>query len=215
MNKSVIIGIVLVLVAALGIGAYVMNSKSTSPSTGTMGSTQPTPQNAMINKLSLKDLIQAGSNQQCTFSDTEAKTSGTVYLGGGKMRGDFQSEADGKPFTSHMINDGTAVYIWMDNQPGGFKASMDAVEQASAGINMQTIDINKPSDYACEPWSVDGSKFTVPTTIQFSDMSSMMKMISPVTTGGAMMDPNSGACAACNNLPGDSKAECLTALSCN
>lgn len=216
MNKPVFIAVAIAIIVALGAGAYVMNSRSSSPSTNTTGSNQPTPHNAMVDRTSLKDLIAKGSNQECTFSDTQAKTSGTVYFGKGTMRGDFNSETNGNTYTSHMINTGTDVYIWTDGQPGGFKASMDAVEQASAGFDMQAIDLNKQADYACQPWAIDSSKFDVPKAVQFTDMSSMMKMISPVPSNAAVqITPGSNACAACNNLPADVKAQCLTALSCN
>lgn len=218
-----IIGVV-VLVILLGGGFMMMNRSQTTFPTGTESATSETTTETngpQMPKMSLKSLMQGSTTQTCTFSDATAKSSGTVYVGGGKMRGDFSSEVNSKPSVSHVMSDGTTMYMWTDSTKSGFKVSLSAMEKLTDNAQLQqqmqqAMDVNKQVDYSCSPWSVDASVFTAPTTVAFQDYSKMMedasRMMKSVT--GTMMPNSQAACSACDSLTGDAQTQCKAALKC-
>lgn len=209
MNKFVIIGIVALIILA-GAGYFVMskrNSNSSSTETTTEGSTAQkgdTPK-------TLEDLMKGYTNQTCTFSDADSKSSGTVYVGEGKMRADFTSVTDGAPTTGHMLSDSQNVYVWVDGETGGYKVPYSTVATAGSGVGANSpIDLSNESDYSCSAWSPDTTKFDVPN-MEFMDLSSLMATPAPTSQSSAT-DP--GKCSACDSVPESAKAQCLAALGC-
>jgi hypothetical protein len=168
MNK--IVAIVLGLVVLGGIVYFAMaNRNSTEPvSTQKEQKNTETTPTSNVQKSSLKNLVAQG-NQQCTYQD--GQTSGTVYTSNGKARMDFTSVANGVSMSSHSIIDSDTYYAWVDGQTTGFKISINQTAQGSVGSN-QNVDVNRTMDYNCSSWSPDNSKFSLPTGITFTDMSS-------------------------------------------
>ena len=188
-NKNIVIGVVVLLV--LGAGGYLfMNKKSPTSNTQTQTS-GPT---------SLKDLLDANLPQKCTYPE------GTVYISGGKFRGDFTSDVSGKAVTSHMISDSTTSYIWTDDQKQGFKMTIDADAKAEAQTETDNsgVDVNEKLDYKCGAWLPDASLFNTPSGIEFTDFSALT---APTGSGSVQ-------CAACASLTGDDKTQCLAVLNC-
>ncbi len=149
--------------------------------------------------MSLKDLAAANKNQTCTFSTTDSNYSseGTIYTAGGKFRGDFKSTAQNQTTLSHMIYDSKDAYMWMDGSTTGFKLSIDAAAQADA--SKQSFDANQKLNYDCDSWSVDSSKFELPSNVQFNAMMDAGAQ-APVTGS----DP-------CASVPESVKAQCIAA----
>jgi hypothetical protein len=223
-RNYIIAGVVIVLLIALGGGYMMMNRNSEAPA-ATSENTSPAPEaqaSVTTEKSSLKNFMSMQGDRQCQFNDPETGNSGTVFLNSGKMRGDFSSTVNGKVTASHMINDGKDAYIWMDDQTTGFKTNLEAIEKMSGQTGVQqTVDINKQVDYKCTGWTPDPVKFAVPTEIKFQDMSKMMEDAMkrmPNTSPNASAvsaDDSKEACAACDNLEGESKDQCKRALKCN
>lgn len=216
MGKNLIVTIVVVLIA-LGAGGYfLMNRQGTAPATSNPESVEPSMSpTTMMEKTTLKNFMSMAGSQKCEFSDVETGSSGNVFIADGKMRGDFSSNMGGKVTSSHMINDGKDIYIWMDDQATGFKTSLTAIEEMSnqegvTGVN-QTVDLNKQVDYKCESWSADQLKFAVPVEVKFQDMGAMMKNM----PSASAMQGNAEACKACENLEDPQRTSCRTALKCN
>lgn len=222
MNRNfVIIGSVIVLLILAAGSFFFLNRPGSTPAVSSPTPQPSTSPSVVMEKTSLKSFMGMSGDQKCEFSDPETNNSGAVYLSSGKFRGDFSSNINGKLTPSHMINDGKDVYIWMDDQQTGFKTTLEAIEQVSGttGVN-QTVDINKQVDYKCESWTADPLKFVVPVEIKFQDMGKMMqdaaKMMpstSPKTS--ALPSSNAAACATCDNLEGQARTQCRTALKCN
>jgi hypothetical protein len=229
MNKTVRIIVIVIILILLGGGAFYLFSKSHKASTQSeQTATSQTPQTA-TQKKSLFDFFSMAGSQKCTFSDKTNGGSGTVYVSGGKMRGDFQSANNGSANTAHMINDGKYVYYWTDGEKTGYKMSFDFVKQQASQVTMgpenntsqqqtpsQAVNMKQQSDYSCGPWSEDSSLFSVPTDITFTDYSSMMKSI-PTTAPkeGMNADQKQAACSACNQVPaGAMRNQCLAQLKC-
>ena len=213
MPRYVLIAVIVVL--ALAGGWYVYSGKQSS-----MPYSQNNSQgSSMGDKISGKfaDLINAGRSMECTFSgETDGyKTTGTVFVAGKNMRGDFNSESKGKMMDSHMIQNGETIYSWTTQPKQGMMMKITKEDQASdldesnTSPNKSFEDMDKNYDYQCKNWGGDQSKFQPPSDIQFQDLSVMMEK----TTGGVGKDAGLN-CSACDNLEGDAKASCQQALGC-
>jgi hypothetical protein len=79
----------------------------------------------------------------------------------------------------------------------------------------QAVNMSQKSNYSCNPWSVDQSKFTVPTTVTFTDYSAMMQGVGAGANPGTSMQGSQSECSQCNQIPaGAARTQCLTALKC-
>ncbi|MDD5710768.1 MAG: hypothetical protein PHV43_01545 [Candidatus Colwellbacteria bacterium] len=202
MNKNIIIAVVVVLAA--GAAYFLWGS----------GGSINTAQDAA----SIKELIARGENLTCTFSRADEGNSmdGTIYVSGGKVRGDFSLIQDGQSFESHMIQDADFAYVWNTGGPlgaAGFKMSVSADEEVSSGEGeYQAVDLEEQLDTKCSRWSPDASKFVPPSNITFQDLSQQAIQINQSAEGDVQVQQ----CAACNMAPDEAtKAQCLTALGCN
>lgn len=220
MNKTLLIGGVVILLLA-GVGGFLVMNQSKTPASSNTTATETSVMASgdAMQKTSLKSLMSLGQNQMCTFSDAEGASSGTMYIGSGKSSGDFESSINGVATTSHMVNDGVSVYFWTEGQTQGFKVSLATLDSFSGGTGTQTqksFDVDKQVDYSCRPWGVDASKFTVPADVTFSDFSNIA-IPSVVAFPSAVEDAVDPAiaCKTCDTLPTEAAAQCRSALNCN
>jgi hypothetical protein len=207
MNKKIVVVIVILILLLLGGGALVMKNKSTTPAGQSPlgGATvEPTKATAAEAKGTIKSLLTSGVPQSCTFtSEKQASTSGTVYVSGGKMRGDFTTINEGQSMTGHLIIDSGYSYIWSDLLTRGMKVALTE-GQSSTGSGTQGMDVNQTVGYTCKPWSVDESKFTLPSNITFTTVS--------VPGAGSGTAPS--ACTACASLTGTAQTACNAQFNC-
>src|SRR3989338_7615430 len=216
MNKT-ILGVIVGIIAVIALIFFFMSGDKGADN-GT-----PTGNNTSSAQQSLNELLVSGRAQKCTFTDTTdgGSYTGTVYVGGGKMRTDFDSTVNGETTKGHMLVEGQTSYTWMDGMMQGFKMSFDADAQADASAEQQTLDPEKKADYRCDSWGVDSSIFNLPSGVTFSDLSSMMPQ---VPTGGDVQGEATGStsgsadvkamqCAACDSLTGDPQPQCKVVLS--
>ncbi len=228
MSKKLLVatGIIIILLLLVGGGVfYLSRSHTATPKPVTKNTASPTQGSKLTTlRKSLLDLLSVTGNQQCTFSDKKTGGSGTVYTGSGNVRGDFlsQSNSTNSNLTkSHMITDGKYIYFWTEGNTKGYKMALDVISQMSsneAGLKSQTLDMQKQVDYTCNPWTVDKSEFTLPSTVTFTDYTSMMQGVMKSNGAGAssatVMPGNSAACGQCSNLPANAQAACRAALKC-
>lgn len=222
-NKNILIGIA--AVAVVGIGAYLLIGKGSLPSITSPSSQQTT----------LKALLAAGINQTCTFTSQtpESSSSGQVYIGGGKMRGDFTSVTAGKTTESHLVVSNGIAYLWIDQPLQGFRMSFDSMNTKS-GMGSGSVDANASVDYKCQPWNAIETKFDLPAGVNFQDMSAMIEQAAKMqaqtganagasapaagTAAGASAGTQSYAeqqCAACNMITdANAKAQCKASFDC-
>lgn len=176
MNKTILIIVAAVIVVG-GAAWYLMGrSGQNTPASDQNSAARESATGKATGKMSLKSLLGSGTSQQCTFSDTAGGTtsSGTVYIAGGKMRGDFTSTASGRTTNGHMIVMNDTSYIWTDGTTQGFKTSTNASASSQTG---QSIDVNKEGDYSCSAWSTNASEFTLPQNVTFVDINAMIPAI--------------------------------------
>lgn len=214
MNKNIVIAIAVVLL--LGIGGFVFLKKSpVTPSTDTkMTQTTDGSSNTGASEKSLKDLFASGASQQCTFNNPDSKESmGTVYVSGGKVRGDFTVAVEGTNMTTHMIGDGTNSYIWTDGQTTGMKMAFDPTTATqNPSTQSQAMDLNAKMNFNCSAWSVDKNIFVVPTNVTFTELN--VPKTGTVIKGSTGSDMKIQQCAACDNAPDEAKEQCKAALGC-
>ncbi len=112
------------------------------------------------------DLAKRGGNYICTVdhSTDVTRTSGTTYIAGDRIRGDFSSQVQGFNVDSHMVMKEGFIYTWSSMAPAGFKIPAGEAEgDADAQMQAQYADMKQSYEYDCSPWSVDESKFTLPS----------------------------------------------------
>ncbi len=206
------IGAVVVAILVVAAGAFfVLSGKSTGTQEANVAEDSQMTDESMMEGKSIKDLMAFKGNQQCTFADTEGGSSGTVYVGGGKMRGDFESVSDATTINSHMISDAEYVYVWTDGQTSGFKmliSDMEKMNESADTTTPKTVDVDKRLDYDCSSWSVDNTKFTAPTNVKFTDTGAMMNEAME-----GMEKPEGLDSSVCNQITeAAAKAACLKTL---
>ena len=163
------------------------------------------------------DLLKRGGSLACQISsdDNGNVTDGTMYISDGNLRGDFSfTQADGVSYEGSMINDGEFSYVWGDNLPfgedgpSGVKTKVSVQDQASGEKNdddNQIIDMDDSFTFNCQPWSVDNSKFTPPSDVEFVDLSADIQNL---------IDTTQDLCGQCEAVPAEGRAACLQALGC-
>ena len=180
---KVIWWIIIILVVIGGIFYFMNQSQTETPNTEAPAEGQDSFNTAAVgasDQQSLQDLLAAGTAQSCTFAQTAegGSNEGVVYIGEGKMRGDFKATANGQTINAHTIGDGKDLYTWMESLNLGFKLAMGQTQSAT-GQN-QSLDLNAKLNYNCSPWTVDAAKFSLPKGVQFTAMGgAMMPVVAP------------------------------------
>ncbi len=132
---------------------------------------QPEPK-----KMAFSEFVKQGGSYKCSVKQylSDMDNQGTVYVSGEKMRGDFNTVAEGRPMeTSFIFKDGYA-YNWSSVLPNmGFKIKVEKnVEGNSTADESGTysFDTTQIGDYSCESWTVDESKFVPPQNVTFNEV---------------------------------------------
>lgn len=184
----------IIAVLAIGGGAYMVtkNKKASVEDNPNTQANANADQNANENanlgvnanenakKGSLRSFLGLGQNMKCTYSSTTkdgTSSSGTFYIGAnGDMRGDFETKVGTQaPVVNNMIVKSGVSYVWSGNQ--GAKMDVPAVDtnatvpEASKGVEQ----LDAQMDYNCSPWTLDVSKFTPPTGVNFMDLNVLLK----------------------------------------
>jgi len=125
-------------------------------------------------KTTLTKLMEKGGSYICTFiNNTQIEEStGTVYISGKKIRGDFISKVSipGLPsmddINTYMISDGESSYTWSSMSGEGYKVPI-AEQDKTVTQSDTSVPTNQELDYKCVAWVADQSKFSLPTNITF------------------------------------------------
>lgn len=220
MNTKALIAVILVIVLAVGVAAFVIlkRNSTNNPSfnqteTDETMNLEDNEDPSGFDKKSLSDLIGMGSAQECTYQDLDTQTSGTAYIADQKVRTDFTTVASGDMVGSHAVFDGDKIYIWMDGQTSGFVMTPEenvAVDTTSSDNTVtNSVNLNREIDYNCSNWSVDNSKFELPSGVDFQDLSSMLDDVTKTMGDAPAVD-----CSMCDSLPAESVDSCRTSLGC-
>lgn len=187
-KNLVIVG---VLVLLLALGAYLKMKKS-SPSP----LTSQTTNEVVKESTEWANAIKSGKPTSCVMVKGEDKME--YYLEGQKMRADITTTVEAKTQLSHMINDGTYLYIWSDGQAQGSKTTIPTEEDVKQMTedakkyetqSQNTPDFTSETGYDnlqnegytinCQAVASNSSLLVPPITITFIDPTEMMKKIAP------------------------------------
>lgn len=184
MNTKLVLGIV-IAVAVVGGGWYLwsgrgaetdMDTQQTQTTGGTQtGGTQTTPASSETTS-DIRGVLARGGNYLCTFEshDPNSNSSGTVYVQGNDVRGDFQSNVKTVGLVeSHMISVGGYVYTWTNAAPtAGFKtkatAQTDLPNAISTSLGGSVQGEGTSASWSCRAWTPDTTKFDLPKGITFT-----------------------------------------------
>lgn len=212
MNNKIIIAIVAAVVV-IGAGVWLFAFR---------GGPAVPPGVKVNNPETLAALMAAGAPVKCTIvpSADNSHMSGTFYVAGKQVRGDYSVATGGQTMMGHMIAQTQTTYTWFDGQPMGFKMA-NTLEPGNTGnvpvAESQGFDPNQKLGYQCEGWVMDASKFAVPTNIKFSEFGPSAEITTPPAGGSGSAGAVQGTaaqCAACDQVPASYKAQCKASLGC-
>lgn len=134
-------------------------------------------ENTEQKKMAFSEFVKQGGSYKCEVkqSVSDMENSGTVYLSGNKMRGEFSTIAEGKTMdTLFIMRDGYS-YTWSSTLPNmGFKMKvMSNTDTTNTNIDTSgnySWNTEQIGDYNCEAWSADESMFTLPANITFQEL---------------------------------------------
>jgi hypothetical protein len=213
----IIITVVAVVLVGGGTAAYVATRAKTNVAVESSNNATTTADvSANVDaKKSLKSLLALGQSQFCTFKQTvdNSTSEGTFYVANGKVRGDVVTKTSASAdMNSHMIVDGDYMYVWTDSMKQGFKMKITGEAQTQSNTQANTPDINQELDYDCKNWTVDSSKFTLPSAsvVTFTEFKAGVN----ANVGGTVQG-SATQCAACDQIPaGTNRDMCKKQLSC-
>lgn len=225
-KKPILIAVVVILLLLIvgGAGYFYLNKGKTegSPTEEMQESNGQQLQESQSGGVTtLKNLLMSGNSQTCTYSSNSNNitVNGTVYISGGKVRGDFTSEANGQTSTGHNIYDGKTTYVWTDGATTGYMMDVNPSTQESTSTSgdqtQESANMEQPFDYKCQPWTPNETYFKAPPDVKFASFA--VPTTTAETLGGQISTTpsTSDLCASCDALTGDQKTQCLTALKCN
>ncbi|SRR6056297_443150 len=191
----------------------------------------------------IKDLLKQGRPLKCNFTHSGEKSemSGVAYVDGERVRQNVSINQEGKQMETYVIIKDKKVYTWGSMQEGkGMKMDLSELEkqqkqtEKSEGDGQTPESLDESFQYDCSAWSGDSSKFSLPSGVEFMDMSEMMQGLqgmqdiqnnlpsgpediedfdSGQVDQGNMENLNQQACEACSMAP--NPEQCRSNLGCN
>lgn len=171
MSRTILIGLVVVLLAIAGAGVYFL----TRGNTNTSFSDNQSDQSEETNDASFASVANGGKALRCTFTydGEDGSGSGTVY-GDGDGRGlmimDINT-AKGNTGTSKTLVTSDKAYGWFESngQKTGFTYDKSTFENRETSQTSSTggTDPNRQFTMDCDPWTVDESLLSVPDDVNF------------------------------------------------
>ena len=169
--------ITIVIIAALVGGYFAFNKSAKAPENTSPETT--TTSNTGGKKMAFSQFVKQGGSYKCTVNQYLGEiggpsTKGVTYIDGGKIRGEYSTQAQSMSIDSTFIVRDGYSYTWTSIMPNtGFKSKV--IENASAGAGASasgsySFNSEQIGDYDCEAWTSDASKFVVPTTITFKEV---------------------------------------------
>lgn len=189
MNKNTIIGVIIIVLIALGMW-YFYSSKNINATTETAtttvsGSTDATTATGIASNTTtakpagtstFRSIFTQSGNHQCSYEQvgTSNRTSSVVYIADGKMRGEFRTMSGNDTVANLMIYDGGYLYSWREGMTVGKKTTIrtvadlpsaipqDLTSGAILGVSMDSVG------WDCHDWAKDPKIFVIPTYVKFS-----------------------------------------------
>ena len=172
MSKNLIISIAVVVVLAAVGGYFLIPSLMNNTQSGENQVNNPNENSGK--KMAFSDFVKQGGSYQCEVNQStdEIETKGTAFIHNGMVRGEYSTNLDGMNLTSTVIVRDGFAYSWNSLVPNtGFKVKTTANGSTSSEASGEySFSPDQIGDYDCQPWAADDSKFTVPTSITFKEV---------------------------------------------
>ena len=231
MKKLIIIIVGIVVVGGLLFGGYKVLGSGNSISDVFQNVKEKIE--TLINKEedfsgSIQDLIAGGKSRKCTYEQLdengEVQSEGTIYTADNKVRTEIRIDDAEEDITEmNTIISGDWAYIWTNAQVSGMKMKVsDLKGSEELDSNEDMTDLETEIDMKCRLWIKDGSKFEVPTDVEFIDMTEMMEGFQNFDLSEASegADDTTGSinqqlCAMCESAPTQElRDQCLINAGC-
>lgn len=167
----------LVLLAVIVGGYFIINSNKGVPATPEVFTETQTGEQMMETnglpaqtgkKMAFSEFIKSGGTYKCEVKQamSDFENSGTVYVDGANVRGEFSTIAEGRPIDTFFIVKDGYTYTWSSAAPTmGFKIKVAAETTTDTS---QTYDWKQGvGDYNCQAWTADASMFIPPANVTF------------------------------------------------
>jgi len=112
------------------------------------------------------DALKVGTAMKCTFS--EEGVDATFYLKSGKLRGEMTSTTDDEKI-NYIMRD-NCMYYWSESEEQGFKWCWEEEDAVDWEKNLAEMS----EDYNCKSQTISDSMFSLPSGIEFMDMTDYM-----------------------------------------
>ncbi|MFZ3012047.1 MAG: hypothetical protein WA060_03595 [Minisyncoccia bacterium] len=173
MSKKLIGLIVVVLVL---IGGYFIFGGNKDAENEEPGNTNAEQQQTG-KKMAFSEFLKQGGAYKCEVKQflSDFENSGTMYVSGKNLRGEFSTVAEGKTMLSSFISRDGYSYTWSSLAPGmGFKIKVaentKTTDTTTDTSGAYAWDADQIGDYNCENWVVDTAKFELPKDITFQEI---------------------------------------------
>jgi len=176
--KKIILGVVVVVAIAGGVGAYAVLNKDETSNNQNGVSINSGTNKATSEQASIEDLLTRNASLKCTFNVNDAGSviTGTAYFAGGKnMYGEFTNTSNGKSIIAYVIRNGDTQYVWTKDSNMGFKTDVSASNKESQQQMSQQFDPDKKYQFECVNWEKDDSRFTPPASVTFTDIAEQIR----------------------------------------
>ncbi|HMQ01539.1 MAG TPA: hypothetical protein PKD79_00500 [Candidatus Doudnabacteria bacterium] len=162
---------------------------------------------------SLSALLALNQNLVCTFEheDEFGEQSGTVYIAGEKMNGEFQITDSEGTSKAYLIRDDEYQYLWGDEFEQGIKFRLSALTEfkATESEHQENIDLDEEYNVDCGSWRVDNSKFVPPSSVEFADFTAQAQAAAEVMQSIPQDMPQVDA-SICDQIPaGPARDQCI------
>ena len=131
-------------------------------------------------KKSLKELLGLGISQKCTFEidNEDQMTKGELLINGNKFKQSMEIASEEGVMKINSISDGEYFYSWNEGVDGsGTKIKIEE-NTTTPDENMEEAENTiweEKFDYKCTPISLSETDLTLPSDIEFVDLSEMMQ----------------------------------------
>ena len=173
-SLAIIIVLVLIILGAVGYWFYFGRGGEEGAPSGTTEEGAPEEQ-GFIGKIA--DALKRGTAMKCTW--TYEGDTATFYIKGNKYRGDMTS-AEGEK-TGYIYRD-NCMYLWEEGEKQGMKWCWEPSEGEEYTPELWGEEAAAAAfgyEYNCQPATVSDALFSLPSGIDFMDMSELMEQYMP------------------------------------
>ena len=165
MKRNFAIIIVLVLIILGAVGLWFCFGRGGGGGGGEGAGEGGGEEQGFIGKIA--DALKIGTAMKCTYS--EGDTTAAFYIKGGKLRG---STGTGDDKVDYIIRD-DCMYYWGMEENQGVKICWEPAEVPDWEEYMTSAAAAQ--QYNCQPQTISDSMFSLPSGINFMDMSEYMQ----------------------------------------